>query len=150
MKKTLLFALLLVLVFTGLAECNGVCGQCGQNVEENTKNAVMTSFYVVNTKGEDIDIQVLADDKELFSVIVPYKGRVRIPEEGPAIINGPDAILIENVGIKADIEVIAVIEKHSGMEEAFTNIDSLRIEEGLTIEVKGDHIQLREGIDLPD
>jgi hypothetical protein len=121
-----------------------------QNIEEGTTDVLMASFYIINTKGKDIDIQVLADGKELFSVVVPYKGGVRVPEKGPAIINGPDAKLIEDLEMKLDTKILKVIEKNSGMEGAFSCIDFLRKKQGLTIEVKRDHIQIREGIDLPD
>ena len=105
---------------------------------------------MINAKGEDIDIRVLADGKELFSVIIPHKGGIRVPEKGPAIINGPDARLIRNLEINGDTKNLRIIEKNSGMEGSFPDMDSMKTEHGLTIEVQKDRVQLREGINLPD
>lgn len=147
MNKTLVTALLMMSLCIHLIWCMELQAQ---RSKEGAGGVIETSFYIINSSGKDIKIQVSADGEELFTVMVPYRGGQRIPERGPAIINGPDARLIEDIEIKRGIQVLRVVEKISGMEEVFTGIESLEIEGGFTIEIKSAYIQLREGIGLPD
>ena len=144
-KKGLFILTMIVSLLTG---CTTTAKETATTVGSDTpvageQEGVYTFFYITNKTGKDIEVKVLANNKELFSQ--KLESEVKTPTEG--IVHPPPGKYPTRelkVEVNRGAKVLEVQEINSGQKASFdiTNFSSKG--PGFRITIEGDEISLNQ------